>query len=100
MYRDIDTKCEQCKHNNKRFTCNECTAYSLFEEEIKIVEKVNHPSHYNKGIEVIDYIESHNMNFNLGNAIKYISRCEHKDNKKVDIEKAIWYLQREIGRGE
>ena len=34
-------------------------------------EMVNHPIHYNMGIEAIDYIESHNMNFNIGNVIKY-----------------------------
>jgi hypothetical protein len=54
------------------------------------VENVNHPSHYNAGkIEVIDYIEDHNFNFNLGNAIKYISRCEHKGKKVEDLRKAV-----------
>lgn len=63
-------------------------------------ETVNHPSHYNKGkIEVIDYIEDKGFNFNLGNAVKYISRCEHKGKKVEDLNKAIWYLQREIERG-
>lgn len=58
---------------------------------------VNHPTHYNQGkIEVIDYIEDKGLNFNLGNTIKYISRCNHKGNKVQDIEKAIWYLEREI----
>ena len=57
---------------------------------------INHPSHYNQGIECIDYIESHDFNFNLGNAIKYISRCEYKGNKIKDIGKAIWYLKREL----
>ena len=57
---------------------------------------VNHPSHYNKGIETIDYIESWNMNFNTGNVIKYVTRAGHKDNKLEDLEKAQWYLQREI----
>ena len=36
------------------------------------------------------------LNFNLGNAIKYIGRCEHKNNKQEDIKKAIWYLEREL----
>ena len=62
------------------------------------VEEVDHPEHYNKGIETIDYIESHNLNFNLGNAIKYITRCEHKGDKVKDLEKAKWYIQREIDR--
>ena len=41
--------------------------------EIEEKEMVDHPSHYNQGIEAIDYIESHNMNFNIGNVIKYIT---------------------------
>lgn len=64
------------------------------------MEKVNHPEHYNKGIECIDYIESHNMNFNQGNAVKYITRCEYKGNKIEDLKKAIWYIQREIERSK
>ena len=67
---------------------------SAFEEE-----RVNHPSHYNAGrIEVIDFIEDQNLNFNLGNAVKYISRAGKKDPAKFreDLEKAIWYLNREL----
>lgn len=62
---------------------------------------VNHPNHYNQGcIEVIDYIEDKKFNFNLGNAVKYISRCNYKGRKKEDLEKAIWYLEREISMVE
>ena len=62
-------------------------------------EMVNHPDHYqgNK-FEVIDIIEDYNLNFNLGNAIKYILRADNKDNRKQDLNKAIWYIQREISR--
>jgi hypothetical protein len=61
-------------------------------------EQVNHPAHYNQNgsIECIDVVE--NMRFNLGNAIKYIWRCEDKGNKVQDLKKAIWYLEREIQR--
>lgn len=60
-------------------------------------EMVNHPEHYNKGkFEVIDVIEDWNLNFNLGNAVKYIARCEHKGKKEEDLKKAIWYLEREL----
>lgn len=62
---------------------------------------VNHPSHYNKGkYEVIDVIEDWGLGFSLGNAIKYIARCEHKGNKKQDLEKAIFYLKRELEKEE
>ena len=63
------------------------------------VEAVEHPEHYNVGnIEVIDAIEDWGLNFSLGNAIKYITRCEHKEDKVKDLEKAKWYIQREIDR--
>ena len=58
---------------------------------------VNHPSHYiGRKFESIDIIEDFNLNFCLGNAIKYILRCQKKGNKKQDLEKAIWYIKREI----
>lgn len=64
-------------------------------------EAVNHPPHYNYGkIEVIDYIEDKNLNFNLGNAVKYISRAGKKDKSKEveDLQKAVFYINREIDR--
>jgi hypothetical protein len=62
---------------------------------------VNHPLHYNKhpsGVECIDVIE--HMSLNIGNAIKYLWRADHKGNTRQDMEKAIWYINREIGRRE
>ena len=70
----------------------------MFEEKEK--EMVNHPLHYNQGIEAIDYIESHKMNFNIGNVIKYITRAKHKGTELQDLKKALWYLNREIERLE
>lgn len=62
---------------------------------------VNHPVHYNTGtIEVIDFIEDQRLGFHLGNAVKYITRAEHKADKPADLRKAIWYLKREIQRIE
>lgn len=64
-------------------------------------DNVNHPSHYTDGnIEVIDYIEDKKLNYHLGNAVKYISRAGKKDPEKYteDLQKAVWYLQREIDR--
>lgn len=63
-------------------------------------EAINHPFHYNTGkIEVIDYIESLGLGvgFNLGNAIKYLSRAGHKikNSEKQDVEKALWYIKRQ-----
>ena len=62
-------------------------------------DNVNHPSHYTSGkIEVIDFIEDQKLDYHRGNAIKYICRAGKKDKSKEieDLEKAIWYLQREI----
>lgn len=62
-------------------------------------EQVCNPVHYNSnGIEAIDVIDAFNLNFNLGNAIKYILRSERKGNKKTDLEKCVWYLNREIDK--
>ena len=64
------------------------------------MDSVNKPNHYNIGdIEVIDFIDSWGLNFNLGNVIKYVARCNHKENKIEDLQKAIYYIEREIKRG-
>ena len=64
---------------------------------IKEIDYVNSPPHYTKGgIEVYDYIKAKEFNYNLGNAIKYISRCEHKGKKIQDLKKSVWYLTKEI----
>jgi len=61
-------------------------------------EMVNHPSHYQtkSGMEVIDVIEAFDLGFNLGNVIKYCLRCGKKDADVQELEKAKWYLEREI----
>jgi hypothetical protein len=63
-------------------------------------ETINHPEHYggkDNPYEAIKVIEAHNLNFNTGNAVKYILRAGKKGDKKEDIKKAIWYLKREAG---
>jgi len=60
-------------------------------------DNVNHPKHYNahpSGVECIDVVE--HMSFNIGNAIKYLWRCDHKNASIEDLKKAEWYVQREI----
>ena len=62
-------------------------------------DPVNHPAHYTHGgIEVIDAIEAWNLGYHLGNVVKYVARAEHKGNYLQDLQKARWYLQREIDR--
>jgi transposase len=59
---------------------------------------VNHPPHYKSGgIETIDFIEAKDLNYRLGNVVKYVSRAGRKNSDPVeDLQKAAWYLQREI----
>ncbi|MBN9199703.1 MAG: DUF3310 domain-containing protein [Microbacterium ginsengisoli] len=63
-------------------------------------DAVNRPAHYTqyRGLEVIDLTEQ--MNFNRGNAVKYLARAGAKDPAREieDLEKARWYVDREIGR--
>ncbi len=58
------------------------------------------PNHYKteKGIESIDVIEAFELDFCLGNAVKYILRAGKKPDQPIerDLEKAIWYLNRRI----
>ncbi|MBQ1792327.1 MAG: DUF3310 domain-containing protein [Oscillospiraceae bacterium] len=66
-------------------------------------DMVNHPSHYTDGnIEVIDFIEDKKLNYHRGNALKYLCRAGKKDPAKEveDLQKAIWYINREIQRLE
>jgi hypothetical protein len=60
-------------------------------------DMVDHPPHYNNhpsGIECITVTE--HMTFNIGNAIKYLWRVDEKDDPFQDLDKAIWYINREI----
>jgi len=69
--------------------------------ECATLDPVNHPWHYKVGgIETIDFIEGKNLGYNLGNAVKYISRADHKGNKLQDLQKAQWYLNREIAKSQ
>jgi hypothetical protein len=72
----------------------DCCSCDYFEND-----PVNHPSHYTKGkIEVADFIADQKLNFDRGNAVKYVCRAGSKDPDKEiqDLEKAIWYINHEI----
>ena len=62
------------------------------------LDLINNPPHYRTGgIETIDFIEAKDLNYRLGNVVKYVSRAGRKNTDPVqDLEKAAWYLQREI----
>ncbi|HUS37329.1 MAG TPA: DUF3310 domain-containing protein [Verrucomicrobiae bacterium] len=62
-------------------------------------DSISHPAHYNAGrIEVIDAIEDWQLNFHLGNVVKYVARAERKGHVLEDLQKARWYLDRQIQR--
>jgi hypothetical protein len=65
-----------------------------------MADEVNHPAHYNQvaGVECIDVVE--HMNFNTGNAVKYLWRAGLKPgvDTLTDLQKAAWYVAREIER--
>jgi DNA-directed RNA polymerase subunit RPC12/RpoP len=103
-------RCGYCFANGKKIymqTVKQDNTGMFFAEAEAVIKKhealkanlVNHPPHYQShpsGIECITI--TRHMNFNLGNAIKYIWRAGEKDNQILDLEKAIWYLTDEIAR--
>lgn len=84
----------KCKHGFE--TCVECNFGILISND-----SINHPSHYTQhasGVECITV--TRHMNFNLGNAMKYIWRFDKKDSTVDDLKKARWYIDDEIKRLE
>jgi hypothetical protein len=61
-------------------------------------DPVNSPDHYTSGgIETIDFIEAKELDYNLGNVVKYITRAGKKNSKKLeDLKKARWYMNRAV----
>lgn len=58
------------------------------------------PSHYQKKVQPIELIDAFDMNFNLGNVVKYVSRAGKKGDAYQDLEKAFYYLKREMQKYE
>jgi hypothetical protein len=87
--------CASCKDNSKCI-CKE------IRQTLNITDKSNveHPDYYlsHTGHEVIDVINAWELNFSLGNAVKYIARAGKKDVKKEieDLEKAKFYIELQI----
>ena len=65
----------------------------------KFVDNVNHPPHYKiGGMETIDFIEAKELDYHIGNVVKYLTRAKHKRNELEDLKKAQWYLDRAINK--
>jgi hypothetical protein len=66
-----------------------------------MTDLIHQPPHYTfSRIEVIDAIEAWQLGFHLGNVVKYVARAAHKGQQLDDLQKARWYLDREIARLE
>jgi hypothetical protein len=64
-------------------------------------DPVSHPRHYTFGaIEVISAIEAWALPFHLACVVKYVARAAHKGKYIEDLQKARWYLDREIARAQ
>lgn len=77
----------------------------LSREPNKSIDNINHPPHYNNSNakcecgHTIECIEvTRHLSFNIGNAMKYLWRCELKGNTIEDLKKSIWYIQDEIAQ--
>jgi hypothetical protein len=97
---EFELPCCECKYNTYATETSCLKTKDCFksneEKADDEIDMVNHPQHYQHGIEPIVYIESHDLNFNLGNVIKYVSRAPFKGTELEDLKKAKWYLEREI----
>jgi hypothetical protein len=124
---ELDKKCKTCFYSNLDkgiHPCNHCFQFDRWvdrniyirqeaakplSEAIKewvdsdhsewATDNIHKPKHYTEhpsGIECIQVTE--HMGFNLGNAIKYIWRCDLKQDAIEDLKKAKWYIDREIDK--
>ena len=62
--------------------------------------QMHYENRNNSNYDVITFIKDYELNFNLGNVVKYISRLGKKDEKLRELRKALDYLQREIEHEE
>lgn len=103
----VSIKDYTCEHGKRMDQfCQECSGDSIspimrMNEAIYTEsDMVNEPPHYKVGgVETIDYIQAKLTldqfeGYCLGNALKYISRANHKKDATEDLRKAIWYLDR------
>jgi len=73
----------------------------MFKVKDRSKQSVDHPDHYQgQGIEVIDIIDSFELDFYRGNIVKYILRADKKQNEIEDLKKAKWYIDKLIQKME
>lgn len=90
-----------CVHGLAKQECACCNPKPTMMKDDNPYHEIYNPSHYKgKTLESIDIIEDFNLNFRLGNVIKYVLRAGKKEDRLKDLKKAEWYLAREIEKGE
>lgn len=94
--------------SNKGLSCESLHTLTIDELPTQTHGKhnnVNHPAHYNSSeakctcgrrIECIDV--TRHLNFNIGNAMKYLWRCDAKGHDIEDLQKALWYINDELAQ--
>lgn len=82
--------------NEKKFDINK--EIDSFLNIFLVSDNITSPDHYQgkSGCQAIDVIENFELNYNLGNVIKYVLRCRKKGELLNDLKKACYYLRREI----
>jgi len=77
---------------------NKQRGYRMHMEQTSMTNRITSPPHYvgERSVEPLDVIEAWNLNYHLGNILKYISRAGRKDCEQMDLEKALFYLDRAL----
>lgn len=93
MVKDVVTKYNKsARQKPSTLAPNAVASMAIYADDV-----VNSPSHYKVGgIETIDFIEAKQLDYHLGNVVKYISRADYKDEKLENLKKAQWYLNRAV----
>jgi len=96
-----DCVCGHAESSHAKIT-KQCGIVGCNCKMFRLNDIVEHPPHYAEGrkFEPIDVIEDWKLDFNLGNVVKYIARCDRKGTPIPDLKKAIFYLEREIAMRE
>ena len=85
--------------DNDKFAAGLRAQQAEYASDPAVYENINHPVHYNRGIETTDYILSWDMSFVEGNIVKYVTRWKYKDGVD-DLKKARWYINKLINDAE
>lgn len=98
-----DYMIETCEYSisdvNLPFLESEKNVFNVEPPKRMFDDAVVHPNHYNTGkIETWDYILDHDLDFLIGNAVKYLSRAGKKDPEKElqDLKKAVFFIEKKI----